>query len=193
MSGDDIQSLLTKNPIVSACLVIAVLAIAWIVLRTDPIPQYKSEIEAMNREIRFMDQNKKEGTTLKADVEKMSKIATDIGTRLMSAADTTENLSYFFNLEQASNTTIGDPVQFEPVHIEDKAIVAAFDSVFSVKPVYIGYEMSINGVFSDVLSYLQSMISGNYFTRVQAFSMEPTRDGSSISLNVSFEVLGKER
>lgn len=195
MTGDDLQNLAKKYPVLTGSVVIFLLSLAWLYFRTDPIDNYKNQISTFKRDMSTIEKNAQNGVGIADDVATLKKIVDEIDGRLMDAADTTENYSYFFSLENRSGATITDPIQLDAAIIKEKEVITAFQDRFSKKPVRIIYELDIKGSFPNVLTYLHNLVNGTYFNRVKALKISQISEKGRdvIILSITLEILGKNK
>jgi len=179
MSGDEIKAAVKKNPISVGCAVVAVGLIAAIYFRSDQIPVANAELDQKSEEAERYALNIKNAEELKAQYDTIVAATKEIDARLIHANQLGPNSQFFYKLESETGVKM---ISFNPT------------SVAKAKSLYmpVGFSVTLQGTFDQLLQYLHVLESGAHYCRVQNASLSGNSGSRTMPLTMvlSLDLLG---
>ena len=182
MTAADLVEKFRRFPIPTISAVIVVVCAVTYYLRIDLVSDLEAKRdEAMDQRFQ-VDLNRVAGATLKDHAEEMRAKLVALEERVVQPSDLANNMNYFYQLESNTGVSLGDIRQ--NVNLDKPAPKTQLGGV--------GYSLSLSGVFSQVVAYLNELENGSRYYRFRSFSVQRGRDSnqSSVALNLNFELLG---
>lgn len=179
-----------QYPWATATLTLAMLLGIYVWLQTEPQRQKQTQLAELRTQWERMERNLRNATGLAQQLEEMQDLQQQLKNRLTRREEVALNQSYFYQLEQASGVSImtlnqqppftGQP----PRHLPQ---AADFD--------IIGFAMTVEGEFSEVLRFIDSVQQGVFPARVENVTLNRGRDqaGRKVSANLQIFILGAKR
>jgi len=112
MTGDDLKTVLKKNPIIAGCAVLSFALIAATYFRSDQIPAANTELEQKTDEAERLASNINNAAQLKEQYETLVAANKEIDSRIIRANQLAANAQFWFKVEADTGVKlIGDPRQ----------------------------------------------------------------------------------
>lgn len=194
ISNEQLLAAIKKNPIVTACIVVALAAVAGLYFRADLVPQATTDLEDLTKKSRRMAANIKNAARLDEHLAAVTEANAVIDKRLVVASQLAVNLQYFYELEASTGIKFMDLRQVAtqaPVRGQAKK-QGAFEPV--------GFAVALNGTYPQLIEFLQRLEGGKHFCRVLTASFSPSYgEGGPVGLSrpeeltltLTLELLGK--
>jgi hypothetical protein len=185
MTLADLLANFKKQPIGSVCGALAIILAGLLYFRNDLIAENQASAEAKAAEAAQILSNTRHAEGLAKQVEQMQAFGKD--TRLIRAGQLGINLQYFYKLEAENQVKLLDVRQGLPPKVS--------------KGLYLGipYNLSVQGSFKQVVSFLQHLENGPHFCRfitatyskaASAGVDAPSGAAGGVTLNLTLELLG---
>lgn len=176
-----------QYPIAISTLVLAVVLGLYVWSGGDNKIQLARQLTDLQSQWERMERNLRNATGLESQLEEMQELRAKMRTRMTRREEVALNLNYFYRLEQQSNVSISSINQL-PASAGQQARHLPTMADFDI----IGYSMTIEGSFNDVLSFLQSIQQGEYFARIENVNFGRGRDqaGRAVSASIQVFILG---
>lgn len=183
MTKDALVALLKKNPISLACGLATLALGGWLYFRSDAIPAAEEELAKTQAEAERLATNIKYSAQLKEQLDKLVVANKEIDARIIRSSQVGINTGYFYKLESETGVKM---VDFRPlaVNAPAKGSKAAFIAV--------GFTVSVQGTFPQVLDFLRQLETGGRYSRVLTASVSSsvTNRKAPLTLTLTVELLG---
>lgn len=183
MTNDALIALLKKNPISVGCGVVSLLLVGWLYYRSDAIPAAEAEFAQKQAEAERLATNLKYSVQLKEQLGKMLAANKEINARIIKASQLGTNTQYFYELERETGVKM---VDFRPLPVNPPA--KGSKSAF----IPVGFSVSVQGSFPQVLDYLRQLEMGAKYSRVLTASVSGsvTNRKAPLTLTITVDLLG---
>lgn len=181
MTSADLLALLKKHPIGSACGLLCVICAVLLYFRSSKIDESRTEYEAKSAEASSIMANVRNSEKLPAQVAEIQALAKELDGRLIRASQLAVNLQYFYKLEAETEVKLLD--------VRQGAMPRGTKTLYTPIP----FNVSVQGSFKQVLSFLQKLENGPHFCRFSSvvFSKQDAGTGTpGVNLSVNLELLG---
>ncbi len=202
LSNEQILAEVKKNPLIVACVAVAILIGIGMYIRGGLVDEIGAELEEKSRKGQRMTNNLKFSVRLDEQLAQMTDSREKMEARLVDAGQLAENLRYFYALESSTETKLADLRQLTDATSLADAKKKAGKTTYQP----IAYSVSLTGNYEQVASFLQELESGKHFCRIITASMLPSAGGSGryanaepkskrrldkLTLTLSLELLGQ--
>ena len=197
MNTQELINKLKAYPFAVGTFVLAIVCGLVVYFRSDELPKLEAELSKLDKEYNVIKFNELNAANIENDLEIATKLDEEIRSRLMDKDQKTQNVSYFYNLEEATGVVMNDPVQVGGERVigggakrgkkgkkDDEAL-----KLFSE----IEFRVEIEGSFTQVMTFLYELRTGKYFSRIKTFNImlaESLKEGR-LKANFSVMMLGK--
>jgi len=187
LTGPQLLGAIKKHPVGSTAIVVAVACAATIYFRSDIVTSVAANLERASAESERFGANIKNAAQLPEQAAALDEAMTAIDARLIRAADLGENLKYFYGLEAITGAKITELRQTGAVAAPAKG----------PKPIFtpVGFTLSLQGSYTQVLEFLRQVENGAHFARVMAATLsnppESLDKATHVNLQLNVELLGK--
>lgn len=188
----DIKKILARlrtYPIALSAGALALIFAALIFVRGSNIDALKIELDSKESEWKRISGNLKRARDLEQHLAAITAMEEDVSARLMNPEQRALNYDYFFSLEDVSGVKLVSLNQGGVIDTKKSSLPGIEEFK---KYQLIGYTLSIEGEFDDILRFLTALSNGRYLTRVSSFSIARAQQRSSdvLSINLQMQVLG---
>lgn len=185
ITTEQISEFAKKNPVSVGCgvLIIALLATAY--FRLELPGEAEAELEQKSNEAARLAANLKNATHLKEHFDGITNAQKQIEARLIQPKQLTTNSQYFYKLESETGAKLLDLRQSALSSAARKEIKGAYVPTI--------FTLSVQGDYSQVLTFLRRLENGSHFCRVLTASCNTSsaeRAGGQLTLGVNLELLG---
>lgn len=193
ISNEQLVAAIKKNPIVTVCIIVALVAGAGIYFRADAVPSSEAKLEELSKQGRRMSTNIKNAARLDEELQTLATVNEHVNQRLVDAGQLADNLQYFYELEASTGINLIDLRQVGAAAI---GRAPAKKSLFTP----VNFSVSLTGTYAQLIDFLQRLESGRHFCRVLTADFSPVYEGSGSAaaarpekqtLALSLELLGK--
>jgi hypothetical protein len=185
MTKDELVAFLKKSPVALGCGVLSLGLIGALYFRTGEIPEAETRLAEKTAEAERYTLNIKNGAQLKEQLERLTAANKAIETHIVRASQLGANAQYFYNLESETGVKlVADPRQTTPATVA-KPAKGSF--------VPVGFTVSVEGTFNQVLEFVRRLESGAHYSRVMTAtcSVVSSKRNSPLTLALSLELLGQ--
>lgn len=192
MTSADLLATLKKHPIGFVCGFMALACGAWTYFRGTDIDTLKATFEQKSGEASKMMTNVRNAEKLAQHVEEMQAISKEVTSRLIRPGQLAVNLQYFYKLEADTGVKLND-VRQAPLAKSAAAKATLF--------VPVGYNVSLQGSFSQVMQFVQRLETGPHFSRFNNVNVSKvggqTGEGAvsvapdAMNVTINLELLGQ--
>jgi hypothetical protein len=183
MSNEAVIALLKKNPISVGCGVLTLALAGGLYYRGDAIPAAEAELAQKQAEAERFATNLNYSAQLKEQLDALIAANKAIDAGIVRASQVGTNTQYFYKLESETGVKM---VDFRPLAVTPpaKGSKSAFISV--------GFTVSVQGTFPQVLDFLRQLEAGARYTRVLTASVSGsvTNRKAPLTLTLTVELLG---
>lgn len=203
ISNEQLLSAVKKNPLIVACIFVALLIAVGMYLRGGLESEIGAELEEKSRAGQRMTNNLKFSVRLDEQLSQITESREKMESRLVDAGQLAENLRYFYALESSTDTKLTDLRQMTDATSMTDAKKKAGKTAYQP----IGYAVSLTGNYQQVVAFLQQLEGGKHFCRINSASMLPSDGGGGgryanapsastrrldrLTLTLSLELLGQ--
>jgi hypothetical protein len=180
MTTPELVSLLKKNPIIVVCGALSLAIVGAIYFRSGAIEEANATLEQKSIEGNRYTQNVTNGVQLKEQLDALTAANAVIESRLIRASELGINQQFFFKLESDSGVKLA-----ADLHQGGKTTPSP-----NAKYVPIGFTLSAQGNFSEVLAFLRGLEDGTHYCRVVTASCSGGRKGL-VAITLNLELLGR--
>ena len=190
MNAEKLVGMIRQYPVISGGLLLCAILIGINVWYSGALENRRQRVSEIENELRVIDRNREFSIGLKADVEELRKLDAAIDERLIQRSDKVSNLSLFYRLERGTSVRVTSVSQTEPAQSSgrgaEKREFQHFDPV--------GFSLTVEGRFREVLGYLESLLYGSQFVRINDFSISPGKSEltATVELRLQLEILGRK-
>jgi hypothetical protein len=184
MTKDDLVALVKKNPISFGCGALSLALIAGLYFRSGEIPAAEAELQQRSAEAERYALNLKNAAQLKEQLDEITAHNKTIESRMVRILDLPINQQYFRVLARDSGVNIMDFGQSTMGANVPKGAKAAY--------IPVGFKVSVQGTFPQVLNFLRTLESGTHYCRVLSATCgtNATNRATPLTLQLSLELLG---
>jgi Tfp pilus assembly protein PilO len=190
MNTASLTTFIKKQPIGCSCGLLCIAFAIVLYFRSSKIDDYQSEYEAKSAERSQILANVRNSEHLREQVTEMQAHAKEMESRLVHAGQLAVNLQYFYKLEAENEVKLGGDLR---------------QGVLSrpAKGLYVGvpYNVTVQGSYKHVFSFLQRLEAGAHFCRFNTVSFTKLLGGSDVpgdaggantamNLSLNIELLG---
>lgn len=187
MNAELILERIKAYPIAVAGLVLTLILGVVLYLRSGNLPELQAQYDTAEKQVEAIKRNSINAVNLKADLEELEVITEEIESRLMRAGDKSENLQYFYELEESSEVSMQNPVLAGYQDVGKKSPLRT--KVFA----QLNYRLSFQGTFPAVLGFMYQMRTGKHFMVLDSVRISPVSSvsGEIVQADVSLGVLAE--
>lgn len=182
MTGADLIASLKKHPVGFFCGLMCVLLGVLLYIRGDKITESQAAFTAKSAEAATYIANVRNSENLPKQVAELQALAKEMDSRLIRPGQLAVNLQYFYKLEAENEVKLVDIRQGNPPK--------------NAKSMYVGipYEVSVQGTFKQVITFLRKLEGGPHFSHFTSivFNKAPGAGAGTenIKINLTLELLG---
>jgi hypothetical protein len=165
---------------------------AVIFLRSSSLAAFESELETREGEWQRMNSNLMRARDLAIHLARIQEIQETVNRRLMDPEERAINYDYFYSLEERSGVRL--------VSLNQSGVIATKNATLAGIEEFkeyqiIGYAVSIEGTFDQVVHFLTTLINGEHFARLSGFTVSHAQKSAmgALSVNLQMQVLGVPR
>jgi hypothetical protein len=183
---------LKKHPVAIGCGVLSVLLLAGIYLRSSKAGELAASLKQKEDEGQKILDNIRSGANLAEQYETLASATKELDARLVRGTERARNQQYFYRIESETG------VKEVSLQSNSSAPVSAAEKQRLSKTLYtgIGYTVSVQGDFRQILNFIGRLESGPHFCRLISGSV--FRQGqrgaadatNAITLTLNLELLG---
>lgn len=177
MTTQELIAFVKKNPIGVGCGVLSLALAAGIYLRFDAVPEANNALDERSTLARRYALNISYGAQLREQLETITAANKAIASRLILPTDIGINQQFFYKLESETGVKLLDLRQ-------------GGRSATKGDLAYIGFSVSVQGEFPQVMAFLRALEDGSHYCRVLTASCSGGRAGP-VSLSLNLELLGR--
>ncbi|WP_309025833.1 hypothetical protein [Pelagicoccus enzymogenes] len=190
-----IFSYLKKNYIVSICSLVAIVCLGVYLVRSDQITRLAADYDDLSvRHSRIL-KNLKFGSDIEADLDRLKTMSEEIEARLFSPEDLATNQRYFYQIESATGVEMASIQQIIKPLPEGKNNKQARMKAERSPYQEIIYDMSVQGTYTEVLSFLREIEGGEAFAVLDGFTIMDSKSKEAdpeVDIRLSVNVLGRK-
>jgi hypothetical protein len=179
MTTPQLTAAIKKNPIVVGCVVLSLGLGVALYFRSDAIDDANKQLDDDTTQAQRYALNLTNAVQLKEQLDAVAADGKIIESRLIRATDVGINQQYFYKLESESGVKLLDLRQ--GTHGTPAA---------GGKYMPIGFTVSLQGDFAQVITFLRGLEDGTHYCRVVTASCVGGRKGP-VTLTLSLELLGR--
>ncbi|MBD5781808.1 hypothetical protein IEN85_20070 [Pelagicoccus sp. NFK12] len=188
-------SYLKKNYIVSICSLVAIVCLGVYLVRSDQITRLAADYDDLSvRHSRIL-KNLKFGSDIEADLDRLKTMSEEIEARLFSPEDLATNQRYFYQIESATGVEMASIQQIIKPLPEGKNNKQARMKAERSPYQEIIYDMSVQGTYTEVLSFLREIEGGEAFAVLDGFTIMDSKSKEAdpeVDIRLSVNVLGRK-
>lgn len=157
-------------PIAVICVAVILVCSVVIFLRGGIAMELSSKEADLNSRIRTIDQNVKNAKDLKKEVDEVKLLVEQVEARLFNRDQRAVNINFFYALEDRLDvriSNIGQMPSEDPIYAKGGPQELKLHST-------IGYNISLNGQFDEILSFLYELYRVDPLIRVADFQIAET-------------------
>ncbi|MFA6288685.1 MAG: hypothetical protein WC661_14980 [Opitutaceae bacterium] len=179
-----IVSLVKKNPILAACIVVGLGLAVIIYARSGSDAEQQSELDRKTEEGKRYHANLANSAQLTDELQAVTEANRLVRERAVNPADLAKNLQYFYRIEAETGVKFIDLRQLGSGG-------AASTGTKRVASVYIpvNYTISVEGEFSKIITFLRNLERGAHFYRLNTMTASEAAGSTKLVLNI--DLLGK--
>jgi hypothetical protein len=179
MTTPELVALLKKNPVIVICGALSLALAGALYFRSGDIEAANTALDEKSAEGNRYTQNSTNAVQLKEQLDAIVAANVTIEGRMIRASDLGINQQYFYKLESDSGVKLSDLRQGGKGNLGPDA-----------KHIPIGFTMSVQGDFAQVLTFLRTLEDGTHYCRVLTATCGGGRKGT-VTLTLNLEVLGR--
>ncbi|HBR93024.1 hypothetical protein QEH52_14365 [Coraliomargarita sp. SDUM461003] len=173
-------------PLAVVCFAVILMCTAAIFLRGGTTIELTAQENDLTARIRTIDQNVKNAKDLKEEVNEVQRLVDEIQARLFNRNERAININFFYALENRLNVRISNIAQMpagNPIYEKGGPRALKLHST-------IGYSMSLNGTFEDILEFMYELHRVDRLIRVADFQVaDASRNGTQNTLDARLRVI----
>jgi hypothetical protein len=176
----DIVGLLRRYPYCAICVIVTIICggAAWYLAGSNQ--DLQAVLEDRSKEGNAMLETLVGGSTQRQELALVRDVAHRIEDNLVGEANLADNHWYFYKIEGETSARISGGLH------QLNSPTADAGAIFRRVP----YTLRVTGTFEQVASFLLAIETGPRLTKITSFGF--SRDASSLSLELSLEMLGKK-
>jgi hypothetical protein len=191
LTGEDIKSFVKKQPIGVACGVACILCGVAFYLRIDAVNNARDNLDAKNTLAQKYQNNLRNAAGLPEHAQAMQAAGKELDGRLLRVNQLAMNQQYFYRLESETGIKLVD--------VKQTNVAANPKAKSRAGTVGIPFNVTAQGDFRQIVSFLQNLENGAHFARFLTVSLQPygvsseagsSGGGGTMSVSVSLELLG---
>lgn len=182
MTNEEAMVMIRKNPISFGCGALSFLLAVGLYLRSEALPDAEAELTQKSAAAERIASNIKYSAQLKEQSDTLVAANTGIDGRVIRASQLGNNTQYFYKIESETGVKILDLRQ------TTASVTKPAKGTFSP----VGFVVTVQGTFPQVLDFLRQVESGTHFSRVLTASCSgnPSSRNAPLTLGLSLELLG---
>jgi hypothetical protein len=175
ISGQSIGNSLRKQPLLAAAFSLSLVLGATIYLRSGLLDEQQLELDRHSEESSRQRANIANAAQLQEQLQFLIQANEAVRNRALTVEGLAQNLQYFYRLESE-------------IGIKYIDLRAGLKAPAVKSPIYVplNYIVSVQGSFSQVISFLRRLEQGAYFCRVNSALTSSTDSVVTLNLNVDF-------
>ncbi|MDQ8193045.1 hypothetical protein QEH59_01315 [Coraliomargarita sp. SDUM461004] len=177
---------LKQYPLAVLCVVVSLACCLAIILRGGAGEALIAQEADLNSRIRTIDQNVKNSKNLTNEVGEVQALVEQIESRLFNRDQRAVNINFFYSLEDQVDVRISNIGQMpagDPIYTKGGPRELKLHST-------IGYNISVNGAFDDILAFMYELHRVEPLIRVADFQVaDSSRKGDSNILEARLRVI----
>ncbi len=183
MTNEEALQFIRRNPVGVVCFVLALVLGGWTYYRSDAGPALEEELKRRQADAVRLENNVKYSAQLKEQLDALQAAAKQIDARVVRAGQVGANMQFFYQLESETGVKLKD---LRPAAVAPPAKGAK--SPF----VPVGFSLSADGSYVQLLNLLRRIESGPRYARIVSASLSGSLADrrSPLTLSLSVELLG---
>jgi hypothetical protein len=183
MNAQDLLQFIKRNPVGISCLVLALGLGGWIYYRSDAGPALEEELRRRQGDAQRLENNVKYSAQLKEQLASLQASAKEIDSRIVRAGQVGANTQFFYQLESETAVKLKD--------LRPAAVVPPAKGAKSPF-VPVGFMVSADGSYVQLLEFLRRIESGPRYARIVSASLSGSLADRRVplTLSLSVELLG---
>jgi hypothetical protein len=188
LTSKDLVVFLKKNPVAIGCGALSLILLAGSYLRSSQVSDLSDQLKQKEQEGQKILDDIRNGANLAEQYDALTATTKELDSRLVRASERARNQQYFYRLE--SDTGVKENT------LQPGAV--APPPLRGPKPIYtsIGYSVSVQGDFRQIINFMTGLESGQHFFRLTSGTVarEGTRTAAEgtapVNLTLNLEFLG---
>lgn len=181
---------LRAYPVAIGAGAVALLLLVAIVFRSTAIGALETELTLKESEWNRISGNQKRARNLEEHLAAIKEGKAQVASRLMDPEERALNYDYFYSLEDQSGVRLIRLNQGGVIDTKGSNIpgIEQFKEYQLV-----GYTISIEGEFEQMVDFLSRLSNGRYLTRISTFTISRAQraNAGTLSANLQLQILGK--
>jgi hypothetical protein len=180
-----------QYPYATGLAVLSIALAAILFFRSPLVAQLQEEVNDKQSEWDRIERNIRNSRELQAHVSLIEAHRNNLDGRLMSREEVAINYNYFYRLEELSGVSIVSLSQNPPFAGQAPANVPRLED-FDV----IGYTISVEGSYQNVIKFMRLIDTGKHLTRMETLNLSRAGregGGQTVSASIQLFALGKKR
>jgi hypothetical protein len=188
MNTHQLNDFAKKQPLALVCAFLCMVLAAGTYFRRDALAAARVDLENKTAEGEHIIDNVKNAAQLNEQYAAIAQATQAIESRLVHVDQLAVNLQYFYKLESDTQTKLGDLRQAGVVNSWKGAGKAAYSPI--------GYSVSVQGSYPQLLDFLRRIENGEHFSHVHNLTLAHASSGpdqnnsAMLSLRLELELLG---
>ncbi len=189
MKKEMISAILRQNRTAFALGALAFVFLVLLIVRIPKTGELERDLESERMALRRMQQNIAQGADLHAQLDLLNEQVAQIDDRLMERREVAVNYDYFYRMEEAAGVRIQN--------IQQQAQAAGASVTLPRIELYdvIGYSVTAQGGFEDIVDFIQKLETGRHFVRIQSLNLGSAGQaapGGHLNAQIELNVLGRK-
>lgn len=180
LDGKTLLTVVTKNLIVTVCAVVSLVLVAVIYERSDLSDARHAELSQKSDDGKRYHANLINATRLPEDLQAVTDANRAVMERAIKPGDLAKNLQYFYRIEAETGVKLAD--------LRQTGVASGARAAGSIY-VPVGYTISAEGNFAQVITFLKTLEQGSHFYRLNNLMVSGT--ASRVTLNLNIDLLGQ--
>ncbi len=167
MSSNKLTSLFKDYPLAVICVIVIIACGVVIFLRGDAFMELSAQEADLNSRIRTIDQNVKNANNLEDQFDEVKLLVEQVEARLFDRDQRAVNINFFYDIEDRLGVRISNISQLpgeDPIYAKGGPRELKLHST-------IGYNILMNGGFSEILTFLYELYRVDPLIRVADFQI----------------------
>ncbi len=180
-----ILKVIKQRPTATVSLVIALVLGVFYYIRGGHLEAVIEEQAFAENEWNRIEFNVRRARDLEQHLDQMRIVEEEIASRLMNPAEVAINYDYFYRIERETGVrlvTINQTGQVDSRGVPGLPALSNYSAV--------GYTLSVEGNFSQVLDFLSEVANGRFLARVSAINISSAAQGRGVTANLQCQILG---
>jgi Tfp pilus assembly protein PilO len=186
MNTDSIKALYKKYPVGVIASAVAVVILGLFFYRHAALAEMQTQVEQRTSDGQRQATNSNYASSLDAQLQSMEVANTTVASRLINPNDLANNLQYFYKLETEAGVKLLNTPR------------PASEGIKTSKGLYVPvqYAVSVQGSYSQVLTFLRKLEQGVYYCRVKGAVCSQAQQANEkapaeVVLSLTVELLGR--